>query len=145
MTANHRNICRRRSKSEDGGMKEKAKDSVVSRRSHSTFSSICTWLKQRKKVIGSHQYQSKDDIDALEHSSSSLSTVKMNDQYRSSTSLKNLVDDDDDNDETVMSVSEEDWPQSDHTDADDTDDADALDDSLSTVSKRNSYYFLSSV
>ena len=125
MTTNHRNICRRRSKSDGGMSKEKAKDSVVSR-SHSTFSSICTWLKKRKKVIGSHQSQSKDD--ALERSSSSLSTIEMNDQYRSSTSLKNLVDND--NDEAAMSVSEEDCPQ---PQSYDTDDADALDDSLSTV------------
>ena len=113
MTTNYRNTCRRRSKS-DGGMKEKAKDSVVSR---STFGSIlCTWLKKRKKVIpGSHQYQSKDD--AL---------------YRSSTSLKNLVDNDNDNDEATMSVSEEDCPQPQSYDTTDSHD-DALDDSLSTV------------
>ena len=128
MTTNHRNICRRKSKS-DGDMKEVAtKDSVVSR-SHSTFGSICTWLKQRKKAIGSHQSQSKDD--ALERSSSSLSTVKMNDEYRSSTSLKNLVHND--NDEATMSVSEaeEDCRQPLSYDA--TDSHDALDDSLSTV------------
>ena len=116
MTTNHRNICRRKSKS-DGDMKEVAtKDSVVSR-SHSTLGSICTWLKKRKK--------SKDDIDA---SSSSLSTVRMNDQYRSSTSLKNLVG----NDEiaTATEVEADDsQPQSYHTS--DTDDA--LDESLSTV------------
>ena len=132
MTTNHRNIYRRRSKS-DGGMKEKAKDSDVVSRSHSTFVSICTWLKKRKNVIlGSHQSQSKDDIDAkLERSSSSLSTVKMNDQYRSSTSLKNLVDND--NDEAAMSVSgsEEDCPHPQSYDT--TDSHDALDDSLSTV------------
>jgi len=105
-------------------MKEKAKDSVVSR-SHSTFGSICTWLKKRKKVIGSYQSQSKDDIDA---SSSSLSTVEMNDQYRSSTSLKNLVDNDD-NEVSTEVEADDSQPQS--YDTSDTDDA--LDDSLSTV------------
>ena len=95
-------------------MKEKAKDSVVSRRSHSTFVSICTWLKKRKNVIlRSHQSQSKDD--AL---------------YRSSTSLKNLVDND--NDEATMSVSEDDCPQPQSYDTTDSHD-DALDNSLSTV------------
>ena len=97
-------------------------------RSHSTFGSICMWLKKRRKVIGSHQSRSEDDVDALERSTSSLSTVKMNDQYRSSTSLKNLVD----NDEVAMSVSEVDRPQP-QSYNDDTDDANALDDSLSTV------------
>jgi len=93
-------------------MKEKAKDSVVSR-SHSTFGSICTWLKKRKKVIpGSHQSQSNDDNE-LERSSSSLSTVKMND-------------------EAAMSVSQEDCPQPQSYDTTDSHD-DALDDSLSTV------------
>jgi len=116
MTTNHRNICRRKSKS-DGDMKEVAtKDSVVSR-SHSTLGSICTWLKKRKK--------SKDDIDA---SSSSLSTVRMNDdQYRSSISLKNLENDD----YEVSTEVEADDSQPQSYDTSDTDDA--LDDSLSTV------------
>jgi len=88
------------------------------------------WLKKRRKVTvtGSHQSQSEDGSDALERSSSSLSTVKMNDQYRSSTSLKNLVG----NDEiaTATEVEADDsQPQSYHTS--DTDDA--LDESLSTV------------
>jgi len=98
-------------------MKEVAtKDSVVSR-SHSTLGSICTWLKKRKK--------SKDDIDA---SSSSLSTVRMNDdQYRSSISLKNLENDD----YEVSTEVEADDSQPQSYDTSDTDDA--LDDSLSTV------------
>jgi len=86
------------------------------------------WLKKRRKVIGSHQSHNDNDVDALEHSSSSLSTVKMNDQYRSSTSLKNLVG----NDEVATEVEADDSqsrPQSYHTS--DTDDA--LDESLSTV------------
>ena len=123
MSINHRNIRRRRSIS-DGDIKVVAKDSIVSR-SHSTFGSICMWLKKRRKVIEFHQSQSGD---ALECSSSSLSTVKMNDQYRSSTSLKNL--DLVDNDEVAMSMSEVDRPQP-QSYNDDTDDA--LDDSLSTV------------
>ena len=91
MTANHRNIRSRRRSKSDGDIIEVAKDSSVAR-SHSTFDNICTWLKKRRKVIGSHQSQSEDDVDALEleRSSSSLSTVKMNDQYRSSTSFENL-------------------------------------------------------
>jgi len=104
----------------------KTKDSSIVPRSHSTFGSIFTWLKKRRKVIGSHQSQSEDDIDAIERSSSSLSTVKMNDPHMSSTSLKNIVD----NDEVATEVEADDsQPQS--YDTSDTDDA--LDDSLSTV------------
>jgi len=127
---NHTIISRRRSIS-DGDIIKVDKDYSVVSRSHSTFGSIFTWLKKRRKVIGSHQSKSEDedDVDALERSSSSLSTVKMNDQYRSSTSLKNLVDND--NDEVELEVEADGPPQSDHTD--DTGDADALDDSLSTV------------
>ena len=126
MTTNHTIISRRRSIS-DGDIIKVDKDSVVSR-PHSIFCSIFTWLKKRRKVIGSHQSQSEDDVDALERSSSSLSTVKMNDQYRSSDSLKNLVDND--NDEVATEVEEDRLlPQS----YDDTDSHDALDDSLSTV------------
>ena len=123
MTTNHRNIRRRRSMS-DGDIKDVAKDSSIVSRSHSTFDNIFTWLKKRRKIIF-HQTQSGEGIDALAERSSS--TVKMNDQYRSSTSLKNLVD----NDEDTMSVSEEAdlQPQS----YDTTDSHDALDDSLSTV------------
>ena len=115
----------------------KTKDSSISigSRSHSTFGSIFTWLKKRRKVIGSYQSQSEDDIGSLDERSSpspSLSTVKMNDShsYSSSTSSKNSVDGD--NNEAAMSASEEDrlQPQSYKTD-DETDDA--LDDSLSTV------------
>ena len=124
MSINHRNIRRRRSIS-DGDIIELTKDSSIEPRSHSTFGSICMWLKKRRKVIEFHQSQSGD---ALECSSSSLSTVKMNDQYRSSTSLKNL--DLVDNDEVAMSMSEVDRPQP-QSYNDDTDDA--LDDSLSTV------------
>ena len=67
----------------DGDIIELTKDSSISivSRSHSTFGSIFTWLKKRRKVIGSHQSQSEDGIDALECSSSSLSTVKMNDPH----------------------------------------------------------------
>ena len=133
MSTNQRNISKRRSKSKsisDGDIKV-ANDLSVAR-SHSTFDNIFTWLKKRRKVIGSHQSQSEDDVDALEleRSSSSLSTVKMNDQYRSSTSLKNLVDDD--NDDVATSVSEAEGADL-QSCTDDTDTDDALDDSLSTV------------
>ena len=126
MSINHRNIRRRRSIS-DGDIIELTKDSSIEPRSHSTFGSICMWLKKRRKVIEFHQSRSEDDVDALERSTSSLSTVKMNDQYRSSTSLKNL--DLVDNDEVAMSMSEADLQSC----TDDTDTDDALDDSLSTV------------
>jgi len=115
----------------DGDIVELTKDSSIVSRSHSTFGSICMWLKKRRKVIGSHQSKSEDDIDALECSSSSLSistSVKMNDphNYMSSTSLKNIVD----NDEVATEVEADDsQPQS--YDTSDTDNA--LDDSLSTV------------
>ena len=132
MSTHHRNIRKRRSMSmSDGDIIELTKDSSSSivPRSHSTFGSILTWLKKRRKVIGSHHSQSEDVIDALdERSSPSLSTVKMNDQYSSSTSSKNSVDGD--NHEVAMSVSEVDrlQPQSYNDETDD-----ALDDSLSTV------------
>ena len=132
MTTNHTIISRRRSIS-DGDIIELAKDSVVSRsHSHSTFGSICMWLKKRRKVIvGSHQSRSEDDVDALERSTSSLSTVKMNDPHNYSSSTSSKISVDNDNDEVAISVSEVDrpQPQSYHT----TDSQDALDDSLSTV------------
>jgi len=126
MTTNHRNIRRRRSVS-DRDIVELTKDSSIVPRSHSTFGSMFTWLKKRRKVIEFHQSQSED---AFECSSSSLSTAKMNDlhSYSSSTSSKNSVDGD--NHEVAMSVSEVDRPQpQSYNDATD----DALDDSLSTV------------
>ena len=117
----------------DGDIIELTKDSSIVSRSHSIFGSIFTWLKKRRKVIGSHQSQSEDVIDALdEHSSPSLSTVKMNDlhSYSSETSSKNSVDGD--NHDVAMSVPEveadESQPQSYNDDTDDV-----LDDSLSTV------------
>ena len=114
----------------DVTVKEVAKDSSVAR-SHSTFDNIFTWLKKRRKIIF-HQSQSGEGIDALAERSSS--TVKMNDQYRSSTAFENL--DLVDNDEVAMAVSEEADPQPQSYNTDDTDDTDtddALDDSLSTV------------
>ena len=130
MTTNHRSISRRRSIS-DGDIKEVSKDSSIVSRSHSTstFGNMCIWLKKRRKLIGFNRSQSEDDVDALERSSSSLSTVKMNDQYRSSTSLKNLVDND--SDEVAMLEAEADDSQPQNYNTDDTDDP--LDDSLSTV------------
>ena len=111
----------------DEDVKEVAKDSSVAW-SHSTFDNIFTWLKKRRKIIF-HQSQSGERIDALAERSSS--TVKMNDQYRSSTSFENL--DLVDNDEVAMAVSEEADPQPQSYNTDDTDTDAALDDSLSTV------------
>ena len=59
---------------------------------------VWAWLKKRARfyyyhrpTIGSQNHC--EDEDVLGHSSHSLCTVEMNEQYRSSTSLKNLVDD----------------------------------------------------
>ena len=58
---------------------------------------VWAWLKKRARFyyyhrpIGSQNHC--EDEDVLGHSSHSLCTVEMNEQYRSTTSLTNLVDD----------------------------------------------------
>jgi len=95
---------------------------------------VWAWLKKRARFyhshrpIGSRQDHCKDVQDVVGNSSHSLCTVEINEQYRSTTSLKNLVDDADKKSYDPQRSYEQDEA--------------SLDDSLSTV--KTSEFVLSS-
>jgi len=96
---------------------------------------VWAWLKKRARFYHSHRpIGSRQDHceDVLGHSSHSLCTVEMNEQYRSTTSLTNLVDDAD-----KKSYDPQRSYESEQDDA-------SLDDSLSTVKTKMGEFVLSS-